>query len=134
MAMEFPVSPVDKLPIFPDEAASDAALMELIGAACGGDDESANGSRGGLVGGVGHGSYEQILNGGMRSEERTVAGGGAAVPGFSESEGDNEEALDQAELGAYFDEDQEAVIQDRTHSADGGSAQSTGKVDPQAPG
>lgn len=101
-----------RLPIFPDEAASAAALMELIGASGRGDDESANGSRGAVVAGVGHGSYGQMLNGGMCSEERTVAGGGAAVSGFSESEGDNAEVLDQAEGGAHFDGDQEAVIQD----------------------
>ena len=53
---------------------------------------------------------------------------------FSESEGDNGEALDEAEGEAHFDGDQEAVIQDQTDSADGCSAQSTGKVDPQAPG
>lgn len=31
MAMDFPVSPVDRLPIFSDEAASAAALMEICG-------------------------------------------------------------------------------------------------------
>ena len=88
-----------------------------------------------MVGGFGHGSYGQMLNEGMSSEERTVAGGGAAMSGFSESEGDNGEALDEAEGEAHFDGDQEAVIQDRTESGDGGSAQSTTcKVDPQAPG
>uniref|UniRef100_A0A8R7V0T7 Uncharacterized protein n=2 Tax=Triticum urartu TaxID=4572 RepID=A0A8R7V0T7_TRIUA len=134
MAMDFPVSPVDKLPIFTNEAASAAALMELIGPWGRGDDVSANGSRGAVGGGFGQGSYGQMLNGAACSEERTVAGGGAAMSGFSESEGDNGEALDEAEGEAHFDGDQEAVIQDQTDSADGCSAQSTGKVDPQAPG
>ncbi|XBJ09043.1 uncharacterized protein [Aegilops tauschii subsp. strangulata] len=108
--------------------------MELIGALGRGDDESANGSRVAVGGGFGQGSYGQMLNGAACSEERTVDGGGAAMSRFSESEGDNEEALDQVEGEAHFDGDQEAVIQDQIDSADGCSAQSTGKVDPQAPG
>ncbi|KAM3385940.1 hypothetical protein ACQJBY_009544 [Aegilops geniculata] len=48
-----------------------------------------------------------MLNEGMCSEERTVAGGGAAMSGFSESERTMKKLL---------------------------TAQSTGKVDPQAPG
>lgn len=54
MAMDFPVHPVDMLPIFPDEAASAAALMDLIGGASRGGEESSNGSRGAVVGGCGH--------------------------------------------------------------------------------
>lgn len=84
--------------------------MELMGASGGGDNESDNASRGAVVGGFGHGSCGQLLNGGMYSKERTLAAGGAAISGFSESEGDNAEALDQAEGEAHFDGDQEAVI------------------------
>lgn len=39
--------------------------------------------------------------------------------------------IDQADGQAQIDGDQEAIIQDRTASDDGGSAESTGKVDPQ---
>lgn len=59
MAMDFTVSPVDRLPIFPDEASSAAALMELIGGAGG---ESANGSRGAVVYGFGRSSAGQFMS------------------------------------------------------------------------
>ncbi|KAE8817773.1 putative ran guanine nucleotide release factor [Hordeum vulgare] len=53
------------------------------------------------------------------------------MSGFSESEGDNADAIDQVDGQAQIDGDQEAVIQDRTESGDGGSAECTVKVDPQ---
>ena len=88
----FPISPVDRLPIFLDEAASAVALMDLIG----GEEESANGSCGAVVAGFAHGSSGQFVRGVVCSKERTVATGGAAMSGFSESEGDNADAIDQA--------------------------------------
>lgn len=84
MAMDFPVHPVDMLPIFPDEAASAAALMDLIGGASRGGEESSKGSRGAVVGGCGHSSFGQFVHGAVCIEERSVASGGAAMSGFSE--------------------------------------------------
>ncbi|KAE8797953.1 hypothetical protein D1007_26856 [Hordeum vulgare] len=105
--------------------------MDLIGAADRGEEDSASGSRVVVVAGFGYGSFGQSVCGDVCSEERTVAAGGAAMSGFSESEGDIADAIDQADGQAHIDGDQEAVIHDQTESGDGGSAESTSKVDPQ---
>jgi len=49
MAMEFPVSPVDRLPIFSDEASSAVAILEMIGGGGRVVEQSANGSRGAVL-------------------------------------------------------------------------------------
>ncbi|KAM3315037.1 hypothetical protein ACQJBY_033660 [Aegilops geniculata] len=111
-----------------------ARQPELIGGAGRGGEESANGSRGAVVGGSGHSSFGQFVRGAVCSEQRSVASDAAAMSGFSKSEGDNADAIDQADGEAQNPGDQGAVIQDRIDSSDGGSAQSIGKVDPQASG
>ena len=69
------------------------ALMDLIG----GEEESANRSCGAVVARFAHGSSGQFIRGVVCSKERTVATGGAAMSGFSESEGDKADAIDQAD-------------------------------------
>ncbi|KAI4979336.1 hypothetical protein ZWY2020_016089 [Hordeum vulgare] len=56
-------SPPFSLPIFLDKAASAAALMDLIGAADRGEEDSASGSRVVVVAGFGHGSFGQFVCG-----------------------------------------------------------------------
>uniref|UniRef100_R7W7A2 Uncharacterized protein n=1 Tax=Aegilops tauschii TaxID=37682 RepID=R7W7A2_AEGTA len=67
MAMDFPLSPVDKkslgirldvrrLPIFPDEESSAAALLEMFGRGGRAGEQSCNGSRGVVVYGPGRSS------------------------------------------------------------------------------
>ncbi|KAF7000812.1 hypothetical protein CFC21_016621 [Triticum aestivum] len=90
--MDFPVAPMDsiktslelrsnvlRLPIFPDEAASAAALIELIGGAGRAEKELTNGSGGAVVGGFGRSSAGQFGGGAMCGEETSVAAGGPAV-------------------------------------------------------
>lgn len=48
MATNFPVPPVDRLPIFADEACSAAILMDMVGGGVRAMDESGDGSRWGM--------------------------------------------------------------------------------------
>ncbi|KAM3277181.1 hypothetical protein ACQJBY_045174 [Aegilops geniculata] len=134
MATDFPVSPVSRLPIFSDQASSAAEVLGMIGTgrrAGGGGGGSANGSRGGIVCGLGISSRANCSN--LFREEASVDAGGGVLSAFSESEGDNAEEIENGGHQSRADGHQEAVICDRAESANVGSAQSTRKADPQAP-
>ncbi|XBI61457.1 hypothetical protein VPH35_042245 [Triticum aestivum] len=103
--------------------------MELIGGGGRGEEESANGSGGAVVCGFGLSSPGQSVGAAMYGEETSVAACAPAMSGFSENEGDNADAIEHGGVEGH-----DAVIQDQTESGDGGSAQSTGKVDPQTHG
>lgn len=53
----------------------------------------------------------------MYGEEASVAAGVTAMSLFSESEGDNADAVEQGGVEANLDGDHDAVIQDQTNSA-----------------
>lgn len=55
-------------------------------------------------------------------------------PFFSEIEGDNADVIEQWSAQVNMEAEQDAQIDDRAESVNGGSAQSTGKMDPQEPG
>lgn len=67
-------------------------------------------------------------------EEASVDARCGGLSAFSESEGDNTKKIENGGHQSRADGHQEAIICDRAESADVGSAQSTGKADPQAPG
>lgn len=67
-------------------------------------------------------------------EQTRVHTGPGAVTDFAESEGDNAEVIQQGEAEISKRADQEAVIAEQEGSGDATSAQSTGKMDPRAPG
>lgn len=125
-----PLSPVDscRLPIFPEEAANTTALMELVGGGRHGEDGSASGSRVAVLGGFG------IRSIGPGREETSVAAGGVSVSDFTESAGDNVDVIDHGCVEGPPVADQDAVFEERTDSGDAVSAQSAGKMDPQATG
>lgn len=86
-----------------------------------------------VVCGVGRSSAGQFMSAAMCAKEASVGAAGSAMSGFSESEGDDAEAIEQGGREAHLTGGQEAVIEDRTKSGDGGSDQCTGRVDPHAP-
>lgn len=104
MATDFPVTPVDRLPIFADEACSAAILMDMVRAGAPAEDQSGDGSRWGIedAGNSGVGGFGGQRGGGQRSgapygEQTSVDAGGGAVSDFSESEGDNADVIEQGD-------------------------------------
>ncbi|KAM3349124.1 hypothetical protein ACQJBY_022327 [Aegilops geniculata] len=95
-------------------------------------EQSGNGSRGAVICGLGRSS--PVHGACMVGEETSVDAAGGGMSCFSESGGDNADAIGEVAVESHLDGHQEAEIQDRTDSRDVASAQSTGKVDPQAPG
>uniref|UniRef100_A0A453K5E7 Uncharacterized protein n=3 Tax=Aegilops tauschii subsp. strangulata TaxID=200361 RepID=A0A453K5E7_AEGTS len=83
-----------------------------------GEEDSANGCRGAVICGLGWSSLGQCA--------AVCARGKCCCRRrhhvfYSESEGDNADAIEHDCVEAHLDMDQEALIQDRTESADGGS-------------
>ncbi|XP_044426035.1 uncharacterized protein [Triticum aestivum] len=137
MAEDFPMAPVDCLPIFEDAACSAAAPVpkskgvgdSLVQSAGGG---GGGGSRCGILGDVGIPAIQ--IYGSSRVEQTRVGGGGGSVSDINESEGDNVDAISPGlkEGGEPYPVD--SVVAKQADSSCGASAHSTGKIDPQAPG
>ncbi|XP_044428364.1 uncharacterized protein [Triticum aestivum] len=94
MATDFPMTPVDRLPIFAHEACGAVILVKMVQ---GGDGmpkvHSLGGSRLGVVeAGVSAGAG---FSGTGYGDQISVDGGGGAVSDFNESEGDNADAFEQ---------------------------------------
>lgn len=141
MATDFPVTPVDRLPIFADEACSAAILMEMVQGGGPAEVHSGGGSRWGIVdaglsGGGGFSGQRGVahLSGAAYGEQTSVDAGGGPVSDFNESEGDNADAIEQEGTQGKKHPAMDSVIADQAESGDAASAHSTGKMDPQAPG
>lgn len=92
MATDFPVPPVDRLPIFADEASSAAILMEMVRGRGPAEVDSVGGSRWGMVDAAA--SAGAGVNGAAYGEQVSVDAEGGAVSDFNESEGDNADAFE----------------------------------------
>lgn len=113
----------------------------FMGGEAGADEESANGSLDRAtvlaedgMGDCGHSLSGQIRNAYPCGKQTSVAPGGGSMPAFTESEGDNGDAIAQEGVAALLDRDQVPAIAECAESDDAASTQSTGKMDPQAPG
>ncbi|KAM3240505.1 hypothetical protein ACQJBY_053910 [Aegilops geniculata] len=103
----------------------------MIGGGGRAGERTANGSHGAVVCRLGRSSPGHCAS--LFGEEESVDAAYCATSCFTESEGDNADEIEHGGVESHLDGHQEAVMEDRTGSADAGSAQSTGKVDPQAP-
>lgn len=127
METDFPVTPVDRLHIFAEQACSAAVLMDMIGAGGPAREESDDGSRWGIedAGNSGRRGFRMHGASGERSgapygEQTSVAAGSGAMSDFTESEGENADVIEQGGAQGNMEDEQNAVIDERAENGDAG--------------
>lgn len=125
MAMDFPIDPVDRLPIFLEGASSVVAHIGLLGQASSADGESTNASHGDETATTdpelrelpaAHSLFGQIGSGVPFAEQPSVAAVGGAMSAFSESEGDSADVMEQEVVEGPVHGEQLAVARSRPES------------------